>query len=780
MPISWKNMELSKKYLWTFLAVVIIVDIVLTVSLLIGYGNMQISRTAEFSEAQLNQVCTSTDILFESMEAVLHQIQTDTGTAVFLLGSRMDRSQEANVGQKLKVFRVANPFLRYITLYNHSSNRFVSSSYAGYGEELKLEECYQRLGTQAYVCYLRRVGESYNVQESKTKLVYTFVFPISLKTGDSSDLVIIDVNCSFFDKSISDIRRAEEKQWIILLDHQNGIISELIANKRSSSFSTALNPSKHLSEALSAVPAEPAQLSGSLSLSWEGEKCFVSYAKAKKAGWTIYNILPYSTALTGLDSLIFLTVTFTAFTLLFGYFLSKKLSASLYRPIRTLYENYVDSGKPQKKKGNELELLSEAFSKMYSKADHLEQGLITSYQESKNVYLQYLLLGESEKVLSALSVYDSLKINLHAPFYSILVMECVPQSEGPEAPQETEFFICYYALENISRELTSPARKSEFLRLGGNHFALLLSLDTPVLSEQLRTGLNTIVSTMLREFQFNTTICIGDVVDSWQNINIAYEQARLALNSHTPHQHGRVFSASETRETISNEQYYNKIHHRLTEYVRSGDLAACTTEFDLALSAMQDVSFHSAKLYFRHVLMSVLDSFALLFEKDAAAFSQLTEYFAKIDSCQNVSDLRRIFSAFLNDLHREFLLKRKSSNLDAALDAKRYMEQNYSDPELSLGMLAERIALSPAYLGKIFTAATDLSFTDYLSRVRTEAAAKLLKTTNLPINQISEKVGVLNTNYFYSLFKKHFGVTPTAYRKGYRTAQSGKAAEAVE
>jgi len=116
------------------------------------------------------------------MEAVLHQIQTDTDTAVFLLGSRMDRSQEANVGQKLKVFRVANPFLRYITLYNHSSNRFVSSSYAGYGEELKLEECYQRLGTQAYVCYLRRVGESYNVQESKTKLVYTFVFPISLKT----------------------------------------------------------------------------------------------------------------------------------------------------------------------------------------------------------------------------------------------------------------------------------------------------------------------------------------------------------------------------------------------------------------------------------------------------------------------------------------------------------------------------------------------------------------------------------------------------------------------
>lgn len=36
---------------------------------------------------------------------------------------------------------------------------------------------------------------------------------------------------------------------------------------------------------------------------------------------------------------------------------------------------------------------------------------------------------------------------------------------------------------------------------------------------------------------------------------------------------------------------------------------------------------------------------------------------------------------------------------------------------------------------------------------------------SLPINQISEAIGIVNTNYFYSIFKKKYGMTPLAYRR---------------
>ena len=52
---------------------------------------------------------------------------------------------------------------------------------------------------------------------------------------------------------------------------------------------------------------------------------------------------------------------------------------------------------------------------------------------------------------------------------------------------------------------------------------------------------------------------------------------------------------------------------------------------------------------------------------------------------------------------------------------------------------------------------------------RMKKAASLLVETKLPISQISESIGILNTNYFYSVFKKKFGMTPLAYRRSTST-----------
>jgi len=49
-----------------------------------------------------------------------------------------------------------------------------------------------------------------------------------------------------------------------------------------------------------------------------------------------------------------------------------------------------------------------------------------------------------------------------------------------------------------------------------------------------------------------------------------------------------------------------------------------------------------------------------------------------------------------------------------------------------------------------------------------------LLETKLPINQISEAIGIVNTNYFYSVFKKKYGMTPLAYRR----TRSGEAEDA--
>jgi len=49
-----------------------------------------------------------------------------------------------------------------------------------------------------------------------------------------------------------------------------------------------------------------------------------------------------------------------------------------------------------------------------------------------------------------------------------------------------------------------------------------------------------------------------------------------------------------------------------------------------------------------------------------------------------------------------------------------------------------------------------------------EKAVELLLHTSCTVQMINEKVGIVNTNYFYSLFKKKYGMTPLEYRKNHQ------------
>ncbi|GIP18187.1 putative two-component sensor response regulator [Paenibacillus montaniterrae] len=84
--------------------------------------------------------------------------------------------------------------------------------------------------------------------------------------------------------------------------------------------------------------------------------------------------------------------------------------------------------------------------------------------------------------------------------------------------------------------------------------------------------------------------------------------------------------------------------------------------------------------------------------------------------------------------------------------------------EASLQSLADHVFLNASYLSKIYKLETGEGISEYLSRLRMETAAHLLRTTNEKIYEISVKVGYNKTSYFIKVFKDRYGVTPQEYR----------------
>lgn len=105
---------------------------------------------------------------------------------------------------------------------------------------------------------------------------------------------------------------------------------------------------------------------------------------------------------------------------------------------------------------------------------------------------------------------------------------------------------------------------------------------------------------------------------------------------------------------------------------------------------------------------------------------------------------------------------------------REFIESNLAD-DLSIEALASQINFSPYYFSRLFKQAMGTSPYNYIVQRRIEAAKRLLRTTQLPIEQIALSVGYGNASHFSRLFKQRVKLTPRAFRRRCRVHNSQRA-----
>ncbi len=77
--------------------------------------------------------------------------------------------------------------------------------------------------------------------------------------------------------------------------------------------------------------------------------------------------------------------------------------------------------------------------------------------------------------------------------------------------------------------------------------------------------------------------------------------------------------------------------------------------------------------------------------------------------------------------------------------------------------LAERLEVSAAHLGRVFTKKTGVSPGKYITRVRIEFAKLLLRDPDTTIGYVAEASGFANANYFAKVFRRETGLSPSEF-----------------
>jgi transcriptional regulator GlxA family with amidase domain len=96
-------------------------------------------------------------------------------------------------------------------------------------------------------------------------------------------------------------------------------------------------------------------------------------------------------------------------------------------------------------------------------------------------------------------------------------------------------------------------------------------------------------------------------------------------------------------------------------------------------------------------------------------------------------------------------------------DAVAIVHEEY-ERDLTPGEVARRIATSRRQLQRVFAEVGHTTFSEYLTRVRLDRAAELLRRDPRPVPQIARAVGFRSPSGFSVAFRRRHGVPPGAIR----------------
>jgi transcriptional regulator GlxA family with amidase domain len=100
--------------------------------------------------------------------------------------------------------------------------------------------------------------------------------------------------------------------------------------------------------------------------------------------------------------------------------------------------------------------------------------------------------------------------------------------------------------------------------------------------------------------------------------------------------------------------------------------------------------------------------------------------------------------------------------------AQEYIENNFEE-KITINQLASMFALGRRNMERRFKKATANTVTEYIQRVKIEAAKKNLEKGRKNVNEVMYEVGYSDTKAFRTVFKRITGLSPVEYRTKYNT-----------
>ena len=235
------------------------------------------------------------------------------------------------------------------------------------------------------------------------------------------------------------------------------------------------------------------------------------------------------------------------------------------------------------------------------------------------------------------------------------------------------------------------------------------------------------------------------------------------------------------------EQYGRMLCYRdIARYVESGannpidfaridNLSRAVKELDVeeALACFDGVAFEIARVpdhdfQLHETALALLKSAIVLalFDLDVPddiGRARKDEQIERVRTAGDPSDLRDALANSLQVFDR--LENDKGTDRTNYQRIKAFIDENYTDQNLSSALVGKTFAMSPSNITRLFNKYNHTGFLEYVHEVRVATTCRLLEEGDLTVSDIATAVGSGNPLTLTRAFKARLGTTPGNWRK---------------
>ncbi|WP_152392014.1 AraC family transcriptional regulator [Paenibacillus guangzhouensis] len=773
--IKNRSTSFLRKAFFSFLIITIIMTVLLTTFLTLTYlrtTNALISRYNDKLIAQSNYSITYLD---ESAKRLGQALYSDNHITEFLNMNEHDERVALLASRVIDKHFLTLKDIDSVYLYNAGLDLFYSSRS---GERKSASEFSNQaianlLTDKDFVAAYRGrpiVASVDEATQSANVCSYILFEPGATAAG-LKNAIVVNIQTKALTNSIQAINRSDAVPET----------SFLVVDANGSILSMALSPEfGHDMSEVRALSRKAQELDGSSNQvrKIDGIRYLVSSSKSNANNWYIMGVTPvkkiFKDVITASIVSVGIAVAVFIFCAVICLFLARRLNSPIQAITKMINGEAPDRSDPLVSQTEEFQVILSVFESMKEQNSQLDKIMRETGYAAKQDFLNALL---SESTTYSMKTVQSKLQDLQLDYIvsnqlCMCLFKIDNYSEFMSRNSQKERWALRYAIVNIATEITENYGKCEIFSCDSDKFVMLMDCDHVSQYKVLQDE----VERILREIQWNTqkylhislSMAYSTMFQGLEHLPSMYNNMKGSILLKMRYGHGCIITPYMIDEINTDDFHVSvKKEEQLIEKVLEGDDKEASVIYQSISQQLYQYTYNEVLFSIVHLIYRIYSG--VLSKMPAIKDNQditLQAFLLYIQHAEVGEDIDRLMNSFLQKLSNEVTaIKNTSSSNDFLMQRILGMvEQEYANTELCLSSIAEKLRLSPNYVGHLFKAAHGQSIAQYIFDFRMQKLDEYMRNTKLSLSTIIEKVGLERNNYFYTRFKKHFGMSLSEYK----------------